>query len=148
MTKKFDPALLIAIPLLGIVGGGYLSLPTTSLTRGKEPWTSIILLVGLGTMIFLVGHFGFRTTQSPILWAWLAGSIMYFVMASVGGFRQHIEPFFVAHMIAFVCLMGLATLEHKRQNKTSLLTPDLPPVPAAMTATTSTPCSTLAPGQA
>ena len=117
MTKKFDPALLIAIPLLGIVGGGYLSLPTTSLTRGKEPWTSIILLVGLGMMIFLIGHFGFRTTQSPILWAWLAGSIMYFLMASVGGFRQHIEPFFVAHMIAFVCLMGLASIEHKKQNK-------------------------------
>ena len=32
--------------------------------------------------------------------------------------------------------------------KTSLLTPDPPPVPAAMTATTSTLCSTLAPGQA
>ena len=35
-----------------------------------------------------------------------------------------------------------------KPNKTSLLTPDPPPVPAVMTATTSTPCSTLAPGQA
>ena len=117
MTKKFDPMLLIAIPLLGIVGGGYLSLPTTSLTRSKEPWTSITLLIGLGTMIFLVGRFGFSTTLSSILWSWLVGSIMYFLMASVGGFRQHIEPFFVAHMIAFTCLMGLASLEHKKQNK-------------------------------
>jgi hypothetical protein len=117
MTKKFDPVLLIAIPLLGIVGGGYLSLPTTSFTRGKEPWTSMTLLVGLGTMIFLVGHFGFKTTLSPILWSWLAGSILYFLMASVGGFRQHIEPFFVAHMIAFACLMGLASVEYKKQNK-------------------------------
>lgn len=124
MAKKIDPVLLIAIPLLGIVGGGYLSLPTTSLTRGKEPWTSMTLLVGLGTMIFLVGHFGFRTTLSPILWSWLAGSIMYFLMASVGGFRQHIEPFFVAHMIAFVCLMGLASLEHKKQNKSVVASAD------------------------
>ena len=75
------------------------------------------LLVGLGAMIFLVGHFVFRTTVSPILWSWLAGSIMYFLMASVGGFRQHIEPFFVAHMIAFACLMGLASIENKKQNK-------------------------------
>ncbi len=117
MIKKFDPVLIVAIPLLGIVGGGYLSLPTTSLTRGKEPWTSKALLVGLGTMIFVVGHFGFRTTLPPILWSWLAGSILYFLMASVGGFRQHIEPFFVAHMIAFACLMGLASIEHKPQNK-------------------------------
>ena len=33
-------------------------------------------------------------------------------------------------------------------HNTSLLTPDPPPVPAAMTATASTPCSTRAPGQA
>lgn len=38
--------------------------------------------------------------------------------------------------------------ECRQQNKTSLLTPDPPPVPPAMTATTSTPSSTLAPGQA
>jgi hypothetical protein len=139
MTKKFDPALIIAIPLLGIVGGGYLSLPTTSLTRGKEPWTSMTLLVGLGTMIFLVGHFGLRTTQLPILWSWLAGSIIYLLMASVGGFRQHIEPFFAAHMIAFACLMGLASIEHKKQNKphratttsrsVSMILPDYNPNP-------------------
>jgi hypothetical protein len=35
-----------------------------------------------------------------------------------------------------------------KANKTSLLTPDPPPVPAVMTTTTFTPCSTLAPGQA
>ncbi len=35
-----------------------------------------------------------------------------------------------------------------QNNKASLLTPAPPPVPASMTATTSTPCSTLAPGQA
>lgn len=42
---------------------------------------------------------------------------MYFLMASVGGFRQHIEPFFVAHLIAFACLMGLASIELKKQNR-------------------------------
>lgn len=36
----------------------------------------------------------------------------------------------------------------KEANKTSLLTPDPPPVPAVMTATTSTPSSARAPGQA
>ncbi len=38
--------------------------------------------------------------------------------------------------------------ENNQPNKTSLLTPDPPPVPGAMSATTSAPCSTLAPGQA
>ena len=42
-----------------------------------------------------------------------------------------------------------AAIESKTTaNKTSLLTPDPPPVSAAMTATPSIPCSTLAPGQA
>lgn len=42
----------------------------------------------------------------------------------------------------------LMPLPPKKSNKTTLLTPDLPPVPAVSTATTSTPCSSLAPGQA
>ena len=36
---------------------------------------------------------------------------------------------------------------NKETNKTSFLTPDPPPVSVAMTATSSTPCSSLAPGQ-
>jgi hypothetical protein len=124
MNKKFDPALLIAIPLLGIVGGGYLSLPTTSLTRGKEPWTSMVLVLGLGAVVFLVGHYGFNVRLSLVLWAWLAGSIVYFLMTSVGGFRQHIEPFFAGHMIALVCLFALASIDNKiQQNKSRHATP-------------------------
>jgi len=110
VTKKFDPVLIISILLLGIVGGGYLSVPTTKLTRGKEPWTSMVLLVGLGTTTFLFGHFGLGASLTLILWSWLAGSVLYLLIASVGGFRQHVEPFFGAHMIAFVCLMWLAFL--------------------------------------
>ena len=117
MTKKFDPAVIVAIPILGIIGGGYLSLPVTSLTRGKEPWTSIILLLLFGLVLWLVGTYAISTTLETVLWAWTAGAVFYLVMVSVGGFRQHIEPFFVAHMIAFTCLMGLASIDNKKQNK-------------------------------
>ena len=134
MSKKFDPAIIVAIPLLGIIGGGYLSLPVTSLTRGKEPWTSISLLLLFGLVLWLVGTYAMSTTFRTILWAWTAGSVFYLVMVSVGGFRQHIEPFFVAHMMAFLCLLGLAAIGNKKeQNKASISTPDPLRVESIMT---------------
>jgi hypothetical protein len=114
MNKKFDPTLLIAIPLLGIVGGGYLSLPITSMTRGKEPWTSMALVFGLGSLVFLIGHYGFSVRLSLVFWAWFAGSIVYFFMTSARGFSQHIEPFFAGHMIAFACLFWIASMSDKK----------------------------------
>ena len=148
MAKKFDPAIIVAIPLLGIIGGGYLSLPVTSLTRGKEPWTSFLLLLLFALVLWLVGTFGISTTLKNILWSWAAGSSFYLVMVSVGGFRQHIEPFFVAHLMAFLCLMGLAAISNKReQNKASLSTPAPPRVQTVMTIQPSTYSRSLAPGQ-
>lgn len=149
MTKKFDPAIIVAIPILGIIGGGYLSLPVTSLTRGKEPWTSISLLLLFGLVLWLVGTYAMSTTFETILWAWAVGLGFYLVMVSVGGFRQHIEPFFVAHMMAFLCLMGLAAISNKKeQNKTSIQTPDPLLVQPTMIIQTSTRKSECAPGQA
>ncbi|MDF1816941.1 MAG: hypothetical protein P1V20_32370 [Verrucomicrobiales bacterium] len=119
MTKKFDPAIIVAIPLLVIIGGGYLSIPITSLTRSKEPWTSMLLLPLLGVIIWLVGKYAMSTSLESILWAWLGGAFFYLFMAMAGGFRQHIEPFFVAHVVAFLCLFTLANLGNKKeQNKT------------------------------
>ncbi|MDF1756268.1 MAG: hypothetical protein P1U89_26000 [Verrucomicrobiales bacterium] len=118
-TKKFDPAIIIVIPLLGTIGGGYLSLPVTSLTRRKEPWTSTLLLLLLGVIIWLIGKHTMATSLDSIIWAWLSGIVFYLVMAMAGGFRQHIEPFFVAHVIAFLSLFTLANLKDKKeQNKT------------------------------
>lgn len=148
MVKKFDPAIFVAIPLLGIIGGGYLSLPVTSLTRGKEPWTSFLLLLVFALVLWLVGTFGISTTLKNILWSWAAGSAFYLVMLSVGGFRQHIEPFFVAHLMAFVCLMGHAAISNKReQNKASISTPAPPRVQSAMITQPSTHSPILALGQ-
>lgn len=51
--------------------------------------------------------------------------------------------------VIFTIIVALGVLQSKNKaNKTSLLTPDPLPVPAVMTATTSTPCSAFAPGQA
>jgi hypothetical protein len=61
-------------------------------------------------------------------------------------FTQGSDPWFKTHQDPRVRWGGAPKAE--KPNKTSLLTPDPLPVPAVMTATTSTPCSTLAPGQA
>lgn len=149
MTRKFDPALIIAIPLLGILGGGYLSLPITSISRGKEPWTSIVLLLCLVAPIWLVGRFAIMSSPTTILWSWAAGLAFYLIMASAGGFRQHIEPFFVAHMMAFLCMFGLTAIKNKNEQNKALV----PTAGAAMSAMfpvtlTRLPVSTLIPAPA
>lgn len=51
--------------------------------------------------------------------------------------------------VVFGIIFATGSIQQKpTANKTSLLTPDPPAVPAAMSPITSTPCSTLAPGQA
>ncbi|QTN32515.1 hypothetical protein HZ994_09295 [Akkermansiaceae bacterium] len=113
MEKKFDPALILIIPLLGIIGGGYLSLPITSISKGREPWTSLALVAGLALAIALVGGLLMGSSHSSILIAAAIGILVYTVMASVGGFRQHIEPFFAAHMLAFMALLILTPMQNK-----------------------------------
>lgn len=54
--NKFDPALILAIPLLGIIGGGYFSLPILQMTRGREPYTSLILGVGIAVIAWITSH--------------------------------------------------------------------------------------------
>ncbi len=63
---------------------------------------------------------------------------VFLLVATVSGIMTVIFTIIVAS--------GVLQSENKAY-KTSLLTPDPPPVPAAMTATASTPCSTLAPAQ-
>jgi|GEM_PF-1638469 len=120
MGKKLDPAIIVAIPIVAVIGGGYLSLPVTSLTRGKEPWTSISLLILFALVLWLVGTYAVSAPLKTILWVWAGGSAFYLIMVAVGGFRQHVEPFFIAHMMAFLCLMGLTAISNKKQNEASL----------------------------
>ena len=113
--KKFDPALIAIVPLLGIVGGGYLSLPVTSLLKCRQPWTSIGLVLGLVGVLSFCGICILGASLMTVAIAAIAGVTAYLVMASFSGFRQHIEPFFAAHMLGFMALLVVSSIQNKSQ---------------------------------
>jgi hypothetical protein len=124
-VKKFDPALILAIPLLGVIGGGYFSLPVLQLTRGREPYTSLILGVGIAAIVWSIAHhilsvsIGYSALMSVLPLA------VYLISTSVGGFRQHIEPFFMAHMMAImVIFLGSTLLKKSGATGSHILNPN------------------------
>ena len=112
-ARRIDPALILIIPLLRLLGGRVYSLPITTLTKRREPWTSCCLLIGLGITIFLLGHLALGVSVRSMILAWIGSSIAYFLFQIPHRFRQHIESFFVAHMIALTLISALAGYDSK-----------------------------------
>lgn len=104
---NFNPPALILIPILCILGGGYISVPVTSLTGGKEPFTTGLTLLLFAAILWLAGIHALSASPVAIFLAWAAGSTSYLILGYKSGFRHHIESFFVAHMLT---LVGLAAL--------------------------------------
>jgi len=96
-----------------------------------------VMIGGIGAVIGVVlAGIGFGRSERWQAFRW--GSIVLNLIIAVSVGATFIPRWWSQHR----------KTENNQPNKTSLLTPDPPPVPAAMSATTSTPCSTLALGQA
>jgi len=102
------------MPLMFGPFGGYLSVPVSSLLRGREPWTSLVLLSGLFAVLWLMGGFIINTSPLVIFGVWAIGAIIYLISASVGGFRNPIESFSVAHIMALIAFGGMLLVESKK----------------------------------
>src|SRR5262245_20178674 len=46
---------LVAVPIVGLLFGGIYSIPADNVTRGREPWFTILLGVGLATSVLVLG---------------------------------------------------------------------------------------------
>ncbi len=103
----------------------------------------------------VLAHIITETLRACEEFTWVIQSIVEFPPEIAPGYKLFLRGHHTAQLLTMNkvledCLWweNQAEQQPKMQNKTSLLTPDPPPVPAVMTATTSTPSRSLAPGKA
>ena len=163
--------------LAGLAATGFVpACPASQMPERQSPrgfplrWTPLIVLVVTWNLLFgfeMIAHA--YASPSP-RWLTLVAYWMLFGV-SIAAIRfpnfqklfmkpgrrfEEVKPvFFLVATISgimsfvFAIIFALGGVHSKpKAKKASLLTPDPPPASAVMTATTSTPCSTLAPGQA
>jgi hypothetical protein len=57
LPKVFREALVIivGVPVVGILMGGAYSLPAMTITKGRDPWLTMLLAVGLSITVLGIG---------------------------------------------------------------------------------------------
>ena len=112
MDSKVEKAIettivmLIGIPVVGLLMGGIYSLPAIRLSKGREPWLSGLLSIGLAITVFGVGFLG-DTPVSLSVGAWLISIVLLeLARRSHGTLDGNLERFGLVHasalMIAFL----------------------------------------------
>jgi hypothetical protein len=100
----------VAVPVLGLLMGGIYSWPAMRLCRGREPWLSMCLSVGLAITILGLGHL----TDTPMLHS--AGGWAFSVLLLLAARRQYgtldgnLERFGLVHAAALLITFALAAL--------------------------------------
>jgi hypothetical protein len=111
---------LIAVPMLGLMAGGIYSLPAIKMTKGKEPWLSLLLAVGLAITIAGLGR------SAHLSWAsigclWL-GSVVLLMLARwfYGSLDHSLEYFGVVHMVTLMAVLSAVTWKVSADRKKEL----------------------------
>lgn len=91
---------LLAVPVVGLFMGGVYSMPAISVTRGREPWLSMLLSVGLGVTVFGLG----LLLDVPLIylgtiWA-IAIALLLVARATLGSIDHNLERFGIVHALA------------------------------------------------
>jgi len=103
-------AALIAAPVVGFLMGGIYSLPAIRITRGREPWLSILLSVGLAGTVFGLGFLlGVPVTYGTGVWV-LSIGLLLATRKSLGGLDQNLERFGMVHALALLITFLIAVV--------------------------------------
>ncbi len=106
MSKRLHEALLIAVaaPLLGVLMGGVYAWPAIGVTRGRDPWLTLLLAVGLATTVFGVGAIAGQPAGrlGVVLASAMAGLVA--MRALFGSFDRNLERFGVVHTSTLLLL--------------------------------------------
>jgi hypothetical protein len=111
-SKVFENVVLfgIGVPVVGLLMGGMYSIPAMSLCKGREPWLSVLLSLGLAITVFGLGFLG----ETPILFsigAWGFSVILLLVARRLyGTLDGNLERFGLVHVAAMLAAFALAAL--------------------------------------
>jgi hypothetical protein len=104
------PLLLVALPVVGVLLGGVYYLPVWWLTRGREPWTTSLLALGLAATALGLGAATGAPRGGSI--AVLAVALALFAEARKAKPSLKLEDFGLVHMVALVGA-GIAAGAHR-----------------------------------
>ena len=100
----------IAVPVVGLLMGGIYSMPAMHVCKGREPWLSMLLSIGLAITVFGLGYL----TDTPILFsigAWGFSVILLLVARRHHGTLDgNLERFGLVHATALLITFALAAL--------------------------------------
>ncbi|MDH4324808.1 MAG: hypothetical protein OEW90_11775 [Betaproteobacteria bacterium] len=111
-NKVFEnvAALGIGVPVVGLLMGGIYSMPAMHVCKGREPWLSVSLSIGLAITVFGLGYL----TDTPILFsvgAWGFSVILLLVARRLyGTLDGNLERFGLVHAAALLIAFVLALL--------------------------------------
>jgi hypothetical protein len=111
-SKVFETVALIgiAVPVVGLLMGGIYSMPAMRLCKGREPWLSVLLGLGLAITVFGLGYLA----ETPILFsigAWSFSVILLLVVRRLHGTLDgNLERFGLVHATALLIAFALAAL--------------------------------------
>lgn len=110
--KVFDTVVLvgIAVPVVGLLMGGMYSMPAIRLSKGHDPWLSVLLSCGLAITVFGLGYLA----DTPILLStggWLFAFIsLLLARRHYGTLDGNLERFGLVHALALLIAIALAVL--------------------------------------
>jgi len=111
-SKVFENAALygIAIPVVGLLMGGIYSMPAMHVCKGREPWLSGLLSIGLAVTVFGLGYL----TETSILFsigAWGLSVVLLLVARRLyDSLDGKLERFGLVHATALLATFALAAL--------------------------------------
>lgn len=99
--------------VVGLFMGGIYSLPAMRVCKGREPWLSASLSIGLAVTVFGLGYL----TDTPILFSTAAWGVSLLLLLAArrlhGSLDGNLERFGLVHVPALLMALVLAALtEH------------------------------------
>jgi hypothetical protein len=117
--------LLVAIPIVGILMGGILSLPAMKVTRERDPWLTAALAVALAITVCGVGVL-LRAPLVHLVAVWAFSlPLLLLARACYGSLGHNLERFGIVHGLALLMtvVVSLAARAHARTRHAGFETP-------------------------
>jgi len=100
----------IAVPVVGVFLGGIYSVPAIRLSRGREPWLSALLSIGLAITVFGIGYI----SDTRILFSagvWVVSVVLLLIARRLhGSLDGNVERFGQVHALTLLVSFVLATV--------------------------------------